>query len=54
MRCTLQKVLGYDPLRVGLAFLPVTVIMGTLSVRYSARLVARFGGGRHCASRAWC
>ena len=39
-----QKVLGYDPLRVGLTFLPITIIMGTLSVRYADRLSARFGG----------
>jgi MFS family permease len=36
-------VLGYGPLQIGLAFLPVTVIMGTLSVRYSDRLAERFG-----------
>jgi EmrB/QacA subfamily drug resistance transporter len=39
----LQRVLGYDAVEVGLAFLPATVVMGTLSVRYSARLAARFG-----------
>lgn len=39
----LQRILGYDALRTGLAFLPVTVIMGTLSVRYTDRLVMRFG-----------
>ncbi|HEX3319047.1 MAG TPA: MFS transporter [Solirubrobacteraceae bacterium] len=39
----LQRVLGYDPLEIGLAFLPVTLVMGTLSVRYSERLVTRFG-----------
>ena len=39
----LRQVLGYDPLRIGLAFLPVTVTMGTLSVRYTDRLVMRFG-----------
>jgi MFS family permease len=39
----LQQVLGYRPLEIGLAFLPVTVLMGTLSVRYSERLVTRFG-----------
>ena len=31
----LQRVLGYDALQIGLAFLPVTVVMGTLSLRYS-------------------
>jgi EmrB/QacA subfamily drug resistance transporter len=39
----LQLVLGYDPLQVGLAFLPGNVIMGILSVRVSAPLVMRFG-----------
>jgi len=39
----LRRVLGYSPLQIGLAFLPVTVMMGTLSVRYSERLAARFG-----------
>jgi MFS family permease len=39
----LERVLGYGPLQIGLAFLPVTVIMGTLSVRYSDRLAERFG-----------
>ena len=39
----LQRVLGYDALGTGLAFLPTTVVMGTLSVRYSERLVMRFG-----------
>jgi EmrB/QacA subfamily drug resistance transporter len=38
-----QRVLGYDPLETGLAFLPATVIMGVLSWRYSARLVTRLG-----------
>jgi EmrB/QacA subfamily drug resistance transporter len=39
----LRRILGYDPLQIGLAFLPVAVVMGTLSVRYSDRLVLRFG-----------
>jgi EmrB/QacA subfamily drug resistance transporter len=39
-----QHVLGYDALRIGLAFLPVTVVMGGLSLRYSERLISRFGG----------
>ena len=38
-----RQVLGYSPLQVGLAFLPVTITMGTLSVRYTDRLSARFG-----------
>ncbi len=39
----LQKVLGYDPLRIGLAFLPVAVGIGALSLGASARVNARFG-----------
>jgi EmrB/QacA subfamily drug resistance transporter len=39
----LRRVLGYDALQIGLAFLPVTVTMGLLSIRYSERLVTRFG-----------
>jgi EmrB/QacA subfamily drug resistance transporter len=39
----LQRVLGYDALQIGLAFLPGTIIMGTLSLRYSERLIMRFG-----------
>jgi predicted MFS family arabinose efflux permease len=41
-----QRVLHYSPLKIGFAFLPITIIMGTLSVRYSERLVMRFGGQR--------
>jgi EmrB/QacA subfamily drug resistance transporter len=39
----LQRVLGYDALETGLAFLPVTIVIGTLSLRYSERLIMRFG-----------
>ena len=39
----LQLVLGYEPLEVGLAFLPSTLIMGTCSIAVSDRLVMRFG-----------
>jgi EmrB/QacA subfamily drug resistance transporter len=39
----LRRIAGYDPLEIGLAFLPVTILMGTLSVRYTERLVTRFG-----------
>jgi EmrB/QacA subfamily drug resistance transporter len=42
----LQRVLGYDVLQTGLAFLPTTIVMGTLSVRYSERLIMRFGARR--------
>jgi len=39
----LQRVLKYDPLQIGISFFPVTVLMGVISVRYSERLVTRFG-----------
>jgi EmrB/QacA subfamily drug resistance transporter len=39
----LQNLRHYDALQIGLAFLPVTICMGTLSVRYSERLITRFG-----------
>jgi len=39
----LQKVLGYDALQVGLAFLPATIVMGTLSLGFSEKLIMRFG-----------
>ena len=39
----LQRVLGYGALEVGLAFLPVTVIIGTLSLGFSEKLNMRFG-----------
>ena len=39
----LQRVLGYKALGVGLAFLPVTVVIGTLSLGFSEKLTMRFG-----------
>jgi len=39
----LQQILDYDALDTGLAFLPVTILMGILSVRYTDHLVMRFG-----------
>jgi len=39
----LQLVLGYSPLKVGLAFLPGNIIMGIFSVGLSAKLVMRYG-----------
>jgi EmrB/QacA subfamily drug resistance transporter len=38
-----QRVLGYGPMQIGLAFLPVAVVMGLFSVRFSAPLITRFG-----------
>jgi EmrB/QacA subfamily drug resistance transporter len=42
----LERVLGYSALEIGLAFIPVTLIMGTLSVRYTEPLITRFGAKR--------
>jgi MFS family permease len=42
----LQRILGYSALEIGVAFLPTTIAMGTMSVRYSERLVMRFGARR--------
>ena len=42
----LEKVLGYDPLGIGLGFLPVAVGIGGLSLGASARVNARFGERR--------
>jgi EmrB/QacA subfamily drug resistance transporter len=42
----MQRVLGYDALQIGFAFLPATLIMGTLSLRYSEQLIMRFGARR--------
>ena len=39
----LQRVLGYDAVETGVAFLPVSVGIGVLSLGFSARLMARFG-----------
>ena len=39
----LQRILGYGALEVGLAFLPVTLVIGTLSLGFSERLNMRFG-----------
>ncbi|HEY3844881.1 MAG TPA: MFS transporter [Acidimicrobiales bacterium] len=39
----LEHVLHYDPLKTGLAFLPVTLVVATLSTGITARLVERFG-----------
>ena len=38
----MQQILGYDPLQVGLAYLPLTVVMGTMSFRFTGQLNLRF------------
>jgi EmrB/QacA subfamily drug resistance transporter len=51
----MQGILGYDPLQVGLAFLPSCIVMGTLSLGYAERLIMGIGaraalvGGLVCA-----
>ena len=42
----LERVLGYSPLEIGLAFLPATLLMGILSARYTEPLSMRFGAKR--------
>jgi EmrB/QacA subfamily drug resistance transporter len=42
----LQLVQGYDALQIGLAFLPICIIMGALTGRYSEPLIMRFGARR--------
>ena len=39
----LQGILGYDAIETGLAFLPVSVLIGILSLGFSVRLGERFG-----------
>ena len=39
----LQRVLGYDPLQVGLAYLPVALSIGVLSLTVAPRLNMRIG-----------
>ena len=39
----MQLVLGYEPMQVGLAFLPANLIMAAFSLGLSARIVMRFG-----------
>jgi MFS family permease len=39
----MQRILGYDALEVGLAFLPTTLVMGAMSFGVSARLNLRYG-----------
>ena len=39
----LQRVLGFDALQIGLAFLPVPVLIGALSLGYAEKLNTRFG-----------
>jgi EmrB/QacA subfamily drug resistance transporter len=42
----LERVLGYDAIETGLAFMPLTAAIGVMSVGLSARAMARFGALR--------
>jgi len=42
----LENVLDYSPIGTGLGFLPISLVMGLMSVGITARLVARFGAKR--------
>ncbi len=42
----LEQVAGYTPLEIGLAFLPATLVMGTMSIKFSDKLVLRYGARR--------
>ncbi|TME70429.1 MAG: MFS transporter, partial [Chloroflexi bacterium] len=39
----MERVLGYGPMALGLAFLPVAIVMALFSIRFSAQLIGRFG-----------
>jgi EmrB/QacA subfamily drug resistance transporter len=39
----MQRILGYGALQVGLAYLPMTVVMGTMSFRVTGQLNLRYG-----------
>ena len=42
----LENVLRYSPIRTGLGFLPISLVMGLLALGSTARLVTRFGNKR--------
>jgi EmrB/QacA subfamily drug resistance transporter len=50
----LQEILGYDPLQVGLAFLPASLVMGTLSLGFSERLIMGIGPRRALIAGLTC
>jgi EmrB/QacA subfamily drug resistance transporter len=39
----MERILGYDPLQIGLAFLPACIVMGTLSLGFAERLMMGIG-----------
>ena len=48
----LQQILGYDALEVGLAFLPSTIVMGAMSLRFSGPLADALRHAPHASSPA--
>jgi EmrB/QacA subfamily drug resistance transporter len=42
----LQQVLDYGPVAIGLAYLPVAVMIGSISLGFAERLITRFGARR--------
>ncbi|MER6633720.1 MFS transporter [Streptomyces sp. NPDC000987] len=42
----LQRVLGFDSMQTGLAFLPAPLVIGTMSLFFTAKLTGRFGTRR--------
>lgn len=38
-----EQILHYTPLEIGFAYLPATIIMGTISLKFSEPLIMRFG-----------
>ena len=49
----LRRVLGYDALQIGLAFLPMTIAMGSLSIRFSERIYHPLRSAGGAARRVW-
>lgn len=45
----LQRVLAYDALQIGLSFLPATLLMAVISLRFADRVVGRYGAQRTLA-----
>ena len=39
----MQRILGYNALEVGLAYLPLTIVMGTMSFRFTGQLNLKYG-----------
>ncbi len=39
----MQRILGYGALQVGLAYLPLTIVMGTMSFRFTGQLNLKYG-----------